>query len=72
MRLMKVPPNPLDAEVGARLRARRRVLGMTQGEFGAAVDLSAQQISKYESGRSELGASQLYYMAKILGVEPAY
>jgi transcriptional regulator with XRE-family HTH domain len=38
------------AEVGHRMRARRMMLGMSQSELGAALDVTCQQIQKYESG----------------------
>jgi transcriptional regulator with XRE-family HTH domain len=38
------------AEVGHRMRARRMMLGMSQSELDAALDVTCQQIQKYESG----------------------
>jgi transcriptional regulator with XRE-family HTH domain len=41
---------PTPAEVGHRMRARRMMLGMSQSQVGVALDVTCQQIQKYESG----------------------
>lgn len=64
--------NPVDAYVGARLRLRRTLVGMSQERLGDAVELTFQQIQKYEKGANRIGASRMYQFARILGVPPAY
>ena len=61
-------PDPVDVHVGGRLRDRRTLLGLSQGEIGARLGLSFQQIQKYERGTSRIGASRLYRLSKVLGV----
>ena len=65
-------PNPYDAHVGARLRACRTLAGFSQERLGASVQLSFQQIQKYEKGLNRIGASRLFQFATILDVPPAY
>ena len=65
-------PNPLDANVGAVVRARRRSLGMSQGKLGQALGISLQQVQKNESGTNRIGASRLQQLSKILGVPVVY
>ena len=65
-------PNPVDANVGAVVRARRRSLGMSQGKLGQALGISLQQVQKNESGTNRLGASRLQQLSNILGVPVAY
>jgi transcriptional regulator with XRE-family HTH domain len=65
-------PNPPDAEIGARLRVRRLALRMSQREVAAALDIGPQQIHKYESGLSGLGAGQLHHLAQLLDVNTTY
>ena len=65
-------PNPLDANVGAVVRARRRSLGMSQGKLGQALGISLQQVQKNECGTNRLGASRLQQLSNILGVPIAY
>jgi transcriptional regulator with XRE-family HTH domain len=65
-------PNPIDTYVGGRVRMRRLFMGMSQSEVGAAVDLSFQQIQKYEKGSNRISASRLQQLADLLAVTPAY
>lgn len=65
-------PDPVDVLAGARLRLRRGLMGMSQGQLGNASGLTFQQIQKYERGVNRMGASRLQQMATILGVSVAY
>ena len=58
---------PLDHEIGARMRARRRELSMSQQEVADALGLSFQQIQKYERGGNRISASTLVEIAKLDG-----
>ena len=64
--------HPIDVQLGARLRQRRTLLGMTQQSMGKAVGLTFQQIHKYECGDNQIGASKLYEFARVLGVPVSY
>lgn len=59
---------PIDALVGARIRLRRTLLGMSQEKLGAALGLTFQQVQKYERGANKVGASRLYEMSRVLDV----
>ena len=61
-------PHPVDVHVGARLRFRRKLLGVSQTELGNALGLAFQQIQKYEKGTNRVSASRLYQAASILDV----
>ena len=61
-------PNPIDAHVGARVRLRRLLVGMSQEKLGERVGLTFQQIQKYEKGVNRIGASRLYQFSDILEV----
>ena len=69
---MKSIPHPIDTHVGRRLRARRRLLGLTQEALATAVDIKFQQIQKYESGSNRVSASRLWALAKALDVPVSY
>lgn len=69
---MKRTPSIIDKHVGARLRERRGILGVTQQQLGAAIGVSFQQIQKYEKGLNRIGAGRLREAARILGVNPGY
>jgi transcriptional regulator with XRE-family HTH domain len=51
-------PNPTDTHVGSRVRMRRMLLGMSQEKLGDALDLTFQQVQKYEKGTNRIGASK--------------
>ncbi|MEY9626135.1 helix-turn-helix domain-containing protein [Sinorhizobium fredii] len=57
--LVKRKPDPIDAEVGRRIRARRVLMEMSQTELGRALGVTYQQVQKYEAGRSKIGAGRL-------------
>ena len=69
---MAKTPNPIDKHVGARLRMRRMMVGMSQGKLGEALDVTFQQIQKYEKGTNRIGASRLQQLARVLEVPPAF
>lgn len=61
-------PDPIDILVGTRVRARRMARGVSQEMLAAGLDLTFQQIQKYEKGINRIGASRLCSIAKILDV----
>ncbi len=65
-------PDPVDVHVGARLRLRRNLLGLSQEQLGKAGGLTFQQIQKYERGTNRMGASRLFQFAKLLDVPVSY
>jgi transcriptional regulator with XRE-family HTH domain len=65
-------PNPIDAAIGGRLRARRMVVGMSQGALGKTLGVSFQQIQKYEKGVNRISLSHAKSLAQALEVTPAY
>jgi len=65
-------PDPVDVHVGARLRLRRNLMGMSQEQLGKACGLTFQQIQKYERGANRMGSSRLYQFAKLLDVPVSY
>src|SRR5579864_1004335 len=65
-------PNPIDVHVGARVRLRRTLLGMSQEKLGQAIGLTFQQVQKYERGTNRIGASRLHELAQVLDVSVAF
>jgi transcriptional regulator with XRE-family HTH domain len=65
-------PDPVDIHVGARLRTRRTLLGMSQEKLAEAIGLTFQQVQKYEMGKNRISASRLYQFAQILDVSISY
>src|SRR5476649_1631622 len=64
--------HPADVHVGARMRQRRSLLGMSQTNLGTAVGLTFQQIQKYERGSNRIGSSRLFEFSKVLDVPVSY
>src|SRR4051794_25093654 len=65
-------PNPIDVRVGARLRLRRNMLGLTQEKLGEMIGLTFQQVQKYERGANRIGASRLYELSRVLDVPVSF
>jgi len=65
-------PNPVDIHVGARVRLRRTLLGMSQEKLGEAIGLTFQQIQKYERGANRIGSSRLYDLSRVLDVPVSF
>ena len=63
-------PDPIDLEVGARLRAVRRRTGTSQVALGQALGLTFQQVQKYETGANRISASMLVRCARVLKIHP--
>ena len=65
---MMKTPNPIDLHVGSRVRLRRMMIGMSQETLGGKLNLTFQQVQKYEKGANRIGASRLFTIASILDV----
>lgn len=65
-------PSPVDMHVGARVRLRRTLLGMSQEKLGDAIGLTFQQVQKYERGANRIGASRLYDLSQVLDVPVSF
>jgi len=64
--------NELDCYVGKRLKFRREKLGFSQTELSDLLDISYQQVQKYERGENKIPAGRLYQLANALKVTPDY
>jgi transcriptional regulator with XRE-family HTH domain len=62
----------VDEHVGARIRERRTLLGMTQEQLASALNISYQQVQKYETGANRVSAGRLYEIATCLEVDVGY
>ncbi len=61
-------PSPVDVHVGARVRIRRTLLGLSRASLADAIGLTFQQVQKYECGANRMGSSRLYDLARVLDV----
>lgn len=65
-------PHPVDVYAGQRLRTRRLLLGMSQGELADRAGITFQQVQKYERGINRISLSRLYELAQILEIPVTY
>lgn len=65
-------PNPIDLHVGARVRMRRKFLGLSQEGLADSLGLTFQQVQKYERGANRISASKLYEISQTLKVGIPY
>jgi transcriptional regulator with XRE-family HTH domain len=65
-------PTHVDVHVGKRVRERRSLLGFSQEKLGNSLDLTFQQVQKYERGANRVGAGRLYQLAQALEVPVNY
>jgi len=59
-------PNPVDIHVGARVKSRRLILGLSQEELAKAIGLTFQQVQKYERGTNRISVSRLVDICRTL------
>jgi transcriptional regulator with XRE-family HTH domain len=58
----------LNVAIGSRIRARRKLLGLSQEQLGQALGVTFQQVQKYERGLNRVAASTLVQIAEVLDV----
>jgi transcriptional regulator with XRE-family HTH domain len=62
----------LNQHLGKQLRARRSALGLTQTQVARAINVTFQQIQKYEKGTNGVSSSRLLQLANFLKVPVKY
>ncbi len=62
----------IDHHVGARVRERRIMLGLTQQQLADLIGVTYQQAHKYERGINRVSAGRLYEIAQVLSVPVGY
>ena len=62
----------IDRHVGARVRERRIMLGLTQQQLADLIGVTYQQAHKYERGINRVSAGRLYEIARVLNASIAY
>ena len=71
---MTVPPHPTkkrragpeDVEIGRKIRALRLERGLSQSSLADGIDLTFQQVQKYEKGTNRVSAGRLQRIADLL------
>jgi len=63
---------PLDAEIGRRIRTRRLQFGISQSKLANNLGITFQQVQKYEKGTNRVTAGRLQRIADTLDVPVAF
>ena len=58
--------------LGSKLRMRRLALGLTQTKVAQAINVTFQQIQKYEKGTNGISSLRIMQLGKILKVPVVY
>jgi transcriptional regulator with XRE-family HTH domain len=58
----------VDVQIGKRIRARRESLGLTLQQVAKGLDVSYQQLQKYESGENRVAGRRLQDLASSLRI----
>src|ERR1700743_3370010 len=73
---MKVAPanraSSIDRHVGARIRERRIMRGLSQQQMADMIGVTYQQAHKYERGINRISAGRLYEITRVLNVPITY
>ena len=67
----KAKVSATDVHIGQKLRAIRRASRMSQSELGEALNVTYQQIQKYELGHTRMSVPTLLKAAQVFGISPA-
>ncbi len=62
----------VDVHVGTRVRQRRKALGVSQMKLAEHLNLTFQQVQKYERGSNRISASKLFEIGLALNVPISY
>jgi len=54
--------------IGQNIRFHRLRRFMTQPQLGAAIEVTQQQVQKYEDGLDAISAVRLFQLSRVLGV----
>lgn len=65
-------PHPVDTHVGAKVKSRRLMLGLSQEELAKSIGLTFQQVQKYERGTNRISVSRLTEISRALKVPLDY
>ncbi len=60
--------HPVDVHVGGQLRSQRVLYGLSQSELADKLDITFQQLQKYETGSNRMSASRIWHASQVLGV----
>ncbi len=63
---------PIDQHLGKQLKKARKSRGLSQSDIAATLNISYQQVQKYERGSNRISAARLYQLSDILKIPVMY
>ena len=72
MTIQENGPDPIDVHVGQRIRVRRIQKNMSQSAVAERMNVSFQQVQKFENAQNRVSAARLYKISRILEVPVDY
>jgi len=64
--------NEVDKHVGGKILLQRLAYGFSRAQLAKKIDITQQQVEKYEKGRNRISASRLVVIAKALSKNISY
>lgn len=65
-------PNAVDRHVGSRVRERRLELKMSVERLAELLDVTVEEVIRYENGQEHIGAARLWLVGLKLNVSVHY
>ena len=65
-------PSELTKDIGMKIKTQRILLGMSQSSLAEKIDVSFQQIQKYENAKNQISVDRLLQISKVLKVGMDY
>jgi transcriptional regulator with XRE-family HTH domain len=59
-------------DIGGIIKKRRKEIGISQEKLAETLDVTYQQIQRYENGTNRLNVENIQYIAKALSVPVSY
>ena len=70
--MTKTSPSSIDIHIGQNLKLKRVKAGKSLQELANVLNVSFQQIQKYERGQNKISSSNLFLLASSLNTELSY
>lgn len=64
-RMKYLEPNYIDVHIGKQIKLMRKAVKMSQGTLAQCLNITYQQIQKYENGSNKISASKLFLLSKV-------
>lgn len=68
----KCKPDAIDKIISQRLKAKRLMLGMSQKDICEVLNVTVQQVQKYEKATNRISSGKLYKIAQFYKVPLTY